>query len=210
MIDSIKEFIEYVSNSEAIIRNGGLALLMFIIFAETGLLVGFFLPGDYLLFLSGLTCASGLFPIQLYILVPCSILAAFAGNTVGYFTGKYIGPRLFKRDDSFLFKKKHLEKTKSFYEKHGGKTMVIARFLPIVRTFAPVLAGAINMNFKSFTILNMVGAIAWVGLLIPAGYFLGIQFPWLKNYVEYIIIGFVAITTLPLLVAFLRSKKIKQ
>ncbi len=206
MIDSIQQFFTYLSNSEAILRNGGLLLMMVIIFAETGLFVGFFLPGDYLLFLSGLFSGTGAFPIHLYVLLPCIMLAAFLGNTAGYLTGRYFGHRLFKKDDSLIFKKKYLERTRAFYEKRGNSMVLVARFLPIIRTFAPILAGAIDMPFKKFSLLNLAGAVLWVGLLIPVGYYLGSSHPGIIHYVHYFIIGFIVITAIPLVWAWLSGK----
>src|SRR4051812_26333751 len=144
------EFLKQLTNPESIIHYGGLALLLFVIFAETGLLIGFFLPGDSLVFISGMFCVSkpGLLGLNLEALIICLSTAAIIGNVVGYWFGKKVGPPLFQREDSLIFKKRYLELTRIFYEKNGGKTLIIGRFLPVIRTFAPVLAGIVKIEFK--------------------------------------------------------------
>ena len=154
-------------------------------FAETGLAAGFFLPGDSLLFVAGLFAADGKFilfgslsqEINLLILLFSVFLAAVIGDAVGYFTGSKLGPHLFKRPKSLLFKPSHLQKANAFYEKYGGKTIIIARFVPIVRTFAPIVAGAAQMPYRTFVVYNVVGGFLWVFSMILAGYFLGPRLP---------------------------------
>jgi membrane-associated protein len=196
------------------IKNGGLWLLLFIVFAETGLMIGFFLPGDSLLFVAGIystplvsTLPSGSLGsdfvnlVVLWILVSvCGIL----GNMAGYWFGKKSGPFLFTRKDTFLFKRKHLLKAKDFYDKHGGQAIVFARFVPIVRTFAPIVAGIVQMDKKKFMFYNIAGCIGWVFSMLFAGHYLQklflVKFNFdLTKHLEPIVIGIVLITTLPVL-----------
>ncbi|MBI2269090.1 MAG: VTT domain-containing protein [Bacteroidetes bacterium] len=174
-------------------------LLFFVVFAETGLLVGFFLPGDSLLFTAGLLCGIQLFPVNIVFLVSGLCISAIAGNIAGYWFGKRVGPSLFKREDSLIFKKRYVELTRGFYAKHGGKALVLGRFLPIIRTFAPILAGVIQIDFKRFMIYNLVGSVLWVFSLTLTGFFLGRQFPWIIDYLEYIVVGLIIITIIPVI-----------
>jgi membrane-associated protein len=205
-MDNFPDFLNLLLDSEKLIAYGGLTLLLLIIFAETGLFFGFFFPGDALLFSSGLLCGTQVFDVNIFVLLFSVTFAAFSGNAVGYISGKIFGKKLFAKDDSFFFKKRHLEKTKSFYEKYGGSSLIGGRFLPIVRTFVPIFAGAIDMNFWKFSMYNLIGAFLWIWTLIPIGYFLGKQYPGLINKLEYIILGFVLITTI---ILFRGAKKLK-
>jgi membrane-associated protein len=204
------EFFKELVNPQSIIKYGGLFLLIFVIFAETGLLVGFFLPGDSLLFTAGLLCATGVLDAHIVNLLLLCSGAAIIGNITGYFIGKNLGTRLFKKEESLFFKPSYLIMTQKFYEKHGVRAIVWSRFLPIFRTFVPVLAGAIKFDYIKFTIYNIVGAILWVFSLILAGYILGTQVPGIENYLEYIIIGLIVVTTIPLLRTYLKEKKQKK
>jgi membrane-associated protein len=203
------EFIKQLTNPQSIIHYGGLWLLLFVVFSETGLLVGFFLPGDSLIFISGLVCATKpeLLNTSLITLLFCLMLAAIIGNIFGYWFGKKVGENLYTRKDSFLFRKQHLITTKVFYDKHGGKALVLGRFLPIIRTFAPILAGVIKIDFKAFMMYNVLGAFAWIGSIASIAYFLGKQFPQIENYIGYIVIGLIVITTIPVLLTYLKSRK---
>ena len=203
------EFIKQLTDPQSIIHYGGLWLLLFVVFAETGLLVGFFLPGDSLIFISGLVCATkpDLLNTPFITLLILLMLAAIIGNIFGYWFGKKVGENLYTRKDSFLFRKQHLITTKAFYDKHGGKALILGRFLPIIRTFAPILAGVINIDFKIFMLYNVLGAVAWIGSIASIAYFLGKQFPQIENYIGYIVIGLIVITTIPVLITYLKSKK---
>jgi membrane-associated protein len=208
---------------------GGLWLLLFIVFAETGLFVGFFLPGDSLLFVAGIyssNLASELFKnlgmgavryeaLDLFVLIALISLAGILGNTVGYWTGRKIGPTMFHWRDRFLFKKRYLYEAHDFYEKHGGGAIIFARFLPIVRTFAPIVAGIVDMDKKKFSFFNMIGCIAWVFSMIMAGHFLQkwifTQFDFdLKKHLEIIVLGIVIVTTAPVLIKLFAGKKKKK
>lgn len=203
------DFLKQLTDPESIIHYGGLWLLLFVVFAETGLLVGFFLPGDSLIFISGLVCATKphLLNISFLGLLPLLVTAAVLGNIAGYWFGRKAGEKLYAKKDSLLFRKKHLQTTQLFYEKHGGKTLILGRFLPIIRTFAPILAGVIKVDFKVFMIYNILGAFAWIGSIASIAYFLGIKFPWVENYLGYIIIGLIVVTTIPVLLTYLKSRK---
>lgn len=207
MFDILKQ----LTDPQSIIHFGGLWLLLFVVFAETGLLVGFFLPGDSLIFISGLLCATKphLLNMAFMPLILLLMLAAIIGNIFGYWFGKKVGETLYNKKDSLLFKKQHLITTKVFYDRHGGKALVIGRFLPIIRTFAPIIAGVIKVNFKTFMLYNVIGAVAWIGSIASIAYFLGKQFPTIENYIGYIVIGLIVITTIPVLITYLKSRKRK-
>ena len=203
------QFIKDLTNPESIIVVGGLALLLFVIFAETGLMIGFFLPGDSLVFVSGLLCGTkpDLLGIEIYTLVLSMSAAAIIGNITGYYFGKKAGPALFTKDDNVIFKKRYIEITRAFYERHGGKSLVLGRFLPIIRTFAPILAGAIGMDFKKFMVYNIAGALLWIPSLSLLGFFLGEIF-WVENNIEWIVIGLVIITIIPVIQTYRKERKV--
>lgn len=203
------DFLKQLTDPQSIIHYGGLWLLLFVIFAETGLLVGFFLPGDSLIFISGLLCATKpqLLNTDFVPLILLMISAAIIGNLFGYWFGKKVGEKLYTREDSFLFRKQHLITTKAFYDKYGGIALILGRFLPIIRTFAPILAGVIKIDFKLFMMYNVIGATAWIGSIASIAYVLGKQYPGIENYIGYIVIGLIVITTIPVLVTYLKSRK---
>lgn len=203
------DFLKQLTDPQSIIHYGGLWLLLFVVFAETGLLIGFFLPGDSLIFIAGLLSATkpDLLGVTFIPLMLLLMLSAIVGNLFGYWFGKKAGEKLFNKKDSFFFRKKHLITTKSFYDIHGGKTLIIGRFLPIIRTFAPILAGMIKIDFKLFMLYNVVGAVAWIGSLGSIAHFLGLKFPEIQNYLGYIIIALIVITAIPVVVTYLKSRK---
>lgn len=181
-------------------------LLFCIIFAETGLLVGFFLPGDSLLFVTGAVAAARPDILNIWILIPLLIVAAITGDATGYSIGRRTGPRLFARPDSRLFKREHLLKTQKFYDEHGPKTIVLARFMPIVRTFAPVVAGVAQMDYRKFATFNIAGGIGWIVSMLLAGYFLG-SIPIVKDNFEKAVIGIVLLSILPMIIHFIQEKR---
>ncbi len=209
-------------NPEFYIVNGGLWLFLFIVFAETGLFAGFFLPGDSLLFVAGIysneliTKGFGIDInsdlMHLFILTALVIVAGVLGNTTGYWFGQKGGPALYKKKDSFFFKKRYLEQAHEFYEKNGASTIVIARFLPIIRTFAPIVAGIVQMDKKKFAYYNIVGCISWAVTMLFAGHYLyriildKFNFD-LKEHLEVIVLGIVFITTAPVIYKLFFSKK---
>jgi membrane-associated protein len=180
-------------------------VLFLIIFAETGLVVTPFLPGDSLLFAVGAVGARHEIQLNLPMLTVLLIIAAVAGDAVNYWIGYRIGPAVFKREDSKLLNKKHLLRAQEFYEKYGGKTIILARFVPIVRTFAPFVAGVGKMNFFRFWIFNIIGAVAWVLICILAGHFFG-GFEFVQKHFELVIIAIIFISILPMLIEILRAR----
>ncbi len=202
------QFLKDLTNPESIVKLG-LPLLLFVIFAETGLFFGFFLPGDSLVFISGLLCATNpeLMGVNIPALVILMSVAAILGNVVGYYFGKRVGEALYKRPDSFFFKRRHVDATKTFYEKHGGKTLFIGRFLPVIRTFAPILAGVIKIDIKKFMLYNVTGAVCWIGSFCSIGFFLGTKYPGVKEYLGYIVIGLIIITAIPVVLTYFKERK---
>lgn len=170
--------------------------LFAIIFAESGLIVGFFLPGASLLFTAGLLAAAGVF--NPFILIPLVTLAAILGDNVGYWFGNKVGIKLFTKPDSRFFHQEHLRRTQHFYEKHGAKAIILARFIPIIRTFTPIVAGIASMNYRTFFICNVVGALAWATGVTTAAYLLGTRFPFIGDYIEIVIVTIIAVTLIPL------------
>ena len=210
MIDGVVELLKILFDSEKLIAFGGLTLLLIIIFAETGLFFGFIFPGDALLVTAGLLCSSEKFDVNIFLMLSGVTIAAILGNITGYVTGKYIGKALFKKEDSLFFKKKHLETTRLYFKKYGGTALIIGRFLPVVRTFAPILAGATEINFIRFNIYNILGALIWVWSLIPLGFFLGMQFPDLINQVEYLFLTITVIVSTIFVIGYFKQKKILE
>lgn len=205
-MQSLLDLFHQLTNVRELVRVGGYVGLTGIIFAETGLLVGFFLPGDSLLVTAGLLASQPEYGLNVYALGALLTVAAIVGNTVGYLIGRATGPRLFTRDDSLLFKKKHLYRAHEFYEKHGGKTLVLARFMPIVRTFVPVVAGLANMPFGAYTVYNVLGGVAWIWSMLFVGYFLGRSVPGIDKYIELMILVIVGLSVLPAVIAWWRER----
>lgn len=194
----IQQLFHDLMDVQTLVRVGGLTVITAIVFAETGLMVGFFLPGDSLLFTAGALAAQNHFSI--WTLNALLIAAAIAGDTVGYWIGRQAGPALFKRPKSFFFNPNHLRRAHDFYEKHGGKTIILARFMPIVRTFAPVVAGMGRMDYPRFVFFNVFGGIGWVISMTLAGYFLG-QVAFVQRHFEAVILSIIFLSILPGLVA---------
>lgn len=190
--------------SEFILAAGYVGLFA-VIFAETGLFLGFFLPGDSLLFVAGLLSSEGF--LSLPVLLALVFVAAVSGNVVGYLFGKRVGPALFKREDSLLFKKSHVRKAEAYFNEYGAKTIVIARFMPIVRTFAPILAGVGRMAFKEFFLYNVLGAFLWVFGLLIGGFFLGRVVPDIDRYILPIVIGIIILSILPGFIKYFQEKR---
>ncbi|WP_410220882.1 DedA family protein [Pedobacter sp.] len=203
--------LHHLIDPEKLLREGGFYLVVFVIFAETGLFFGFFLPGDYLLFLAGMFVATGKLDVSIYTLVFSLCAAAILGNFTGYWFGKKTGPVLYTRKDTFFFKKRYLKSAESYYQKQGAFALIMGRFVPIVRTFAPIIAGIVRLEFKKFAFYNISGAILWIFSLTLLGYFLGKSFArQIEEYLIYIIIGFILITTIPLLITFVKEKLSKN
>lgn len=196
MIESLGEFFSKLGDLEELIKWGGLLVLTIIVFAETGVLAGFFLPGDSLLLTAGLLASQGI--IDIYSILFFLTAAAIVGDSFGYWFGKKAGPRVFKKEKSLFFAKDHLVKANEFYEKYGGKTIILARFIPFARTFVPVIAGAAKMRYKTFFAYNVIGGIIWVFSLSLLGYFFG-DIPVVKNNFEYVIIGVIVLSSFPVI-----------
>jgi len=205
----LHNFIEWV------IQNGGIYILLLIIFAETGLFVGFFLPGDSLLFAAGIVLgrlAQEFFVHSIPVVILCVIAASFIGNMVGYWFGRKTGPLLYERKESWLFRRKHLMRATDFYHQYGKATIFLAKFLPIIRTFAPIVAGVVKMPRPVFVLYNLLGSIAWVTSMMLGGYFLE---EWVKSqfgfslldYIEIITVGIILVTTLPVIWKLFFAKK---
>ncbi|MBS1911728.1 MAG: VTT domain-containing protein [Bacteroidetes bacterium] len=206
-MESIGDFFSMLSSPDGInklIMWGGYIILMVIVFAETGLLVGFFLPGDSLLVTAGVMAAHGQLDIALLnlLLIPAAIIGDATGYTIGFRGGK----RLLERPDSRFFKRHHIEKTQAFYQKHGGKTIVLARFIPLIRTFAPVVAGIARMPYRRFAAYNILGGAFWIGATTLSGFYLGRQFPNITSKLHYVIAIVVVLSLLPVVVEFIRSR----
>ncbi len=190
---------------EPLIRNFGYPLLFAIVFAESGLFFGFFFPGDSLLFTAGLLAGQGLFNV--YILAIGIMISAILGDQVGYWTGKKFGKKLFNKPGSLFFDPKHITQAEAFYQKHGKKTIVLARFVPAVRTFAPIVAGIGNMHYPTFAFYNITGGILWTLLFVGLGYILGNSIPEIGSYFTVIILAVVLLSIIPLAWEVLRKKK---
>ena len=176
-METLRALFEFVRDPRQLVECGGYIGLTLIVFVETGLLIGFFLPGDSLLVTAGLLAATGIVDLNILVLNLLLIPAAIIGDAVGYWIGRRAGRPLFDRPDSRFFKRKHLLQTQAFYERHGGKTIVLARFVPIIRTFAPVVAGVAEMPYRRFAAFNIFGGIGWVVSMTLTGYFLGSAIP---------------------------------
>ena len=214
-MESIIEFLHQVKGylDPRTIAAAGYFVLVFVVFAETGLAAGFFLPGDSLLVVAGLFAAKG--DLNVFVLLGSLFVAAVVGDAVGYYSGAKLGPRIFTRQKSLLFRPSHLQKAQEFYERYGGKTIIIARFVPLVRTFAPIVAGAARMPYRTFVVYNVVGGFLWVFSMILAGYFLGglverVFGIRLDEHIEKVVIVVVLLSLLPMVYEYLKSRRGKK
>jgi membrane-associated protein len=182
---------------EELIRYGGLALILIIVLIESGVFFGFFLPGDSLLFTAGLLCFLDVLDVDLAVLLAGICGASILGYYIGYYFGYKTGQALYTRPDTLFFKKQYIYTAESFYKKYGGVALVMGRFLPIVRTFAPILAGVVKVNHKIFFFYNVIGAILWPAVVVSSGYYVGSVFPNALNYLNYIVIAFIVVTAIP-------------
>lgn len=186
-----------VFKPEELIRYGGLALILIIVLIENGVFFGFFLPGDSLLFTAGLLCFKDVLDVDLAVLLAGISCASLIGYYIGYYFGYKTGQSLYTRPDSLFFKKQYIYTAEEFYRKYGGVALIMGRFLPIVRTFAPILAGVVKIDHKIFFLYNILGALLWPGVVVTAGYYVGSLFPNALDYINYIVIAFVVITAIP-------------
>jgi membrane-associated protein len=204
MIASIQQLLHLLFNVKGLIEWGGTLLVCVIVFIETGFFVGFFLPGDSLLVTAGVFAASGQLRIsELLLLVP---LCAIVGDQIGYWIGRQAGQALYRREDSLIFRKKHLQRAHDFYEKYGGKTVILARFVPIVRTFCPPVAGAAQMPYGRYFAYDVAGGLLWGGGMVLGGYTLGRQIPNISENIHYVIAVVIFLSLLPPAIGYLRSR----
>ncbi|KKP87799.1 MAG: hypothetical protein UR92_C0022G0006 [Candidatus Nomurabacteria bacterium GW2011_GWA2_35_80] len=200
------EYMDSIFNIDLpiLIKTIGYLGVFFIIFAESGLFFGFFLPGDTLLFTAGLLASQGYFNIALLVLL--IVLAAVLGDQIGYFFGKKVGPKIFTRDESFYFKKRYITDAENFYKKHGKKTIILARFIPVIRTFVPILAGVGKMHYKTFVTYNIIGGLLWGAGITLSGYFLGQKIPGIDRYLIPILLLIIFVPMLPTFFSFIYNK----
>ena len=209
-MDILTELFARLRDLPALVQWAGYVGLFAIIFTETGLFFGFFLPGDSLLVTAGLLVATRPEIAQAIDLRTLGILlttAAILGDNTNYWIGRNLGPRIFAKDDSLFFKRKHLARAADFYERHGAKTVVLARFMPIVRTFAPLVAGAAHMNYRTFVTYSVFGGIAWIWSMLLVGFFLGSRVPGVAKYLELVILGVIFLSILPGLLSWWRARR---
>ena len=207
MLDAILHFFHSLYNAEGLkelIRSGGAPLICGIVFVETGFFVGFFLPGDSLLVTAGIFSAAGVIPLK-WLLLPV-MLCAIVGDQIGYWIGRSAGAALYRREDSFFFRRSHLQRAHDFYEKYGGRAVILARFVPIVRTFCPPVAGAAKMPYSTYLAFDICGGIFWVGAMILGGYTLGRSVPNIGDRIHYVIAIVIVVSVLPAVISIYRSR----
>jgi membrane-associated protein len=208
VLETVLHFLRALYDPEGLkelIRAGGAPLICLIVFVETGFFVGFFLPGDSLLITAGIFAAAGVIPLK-YLLAPV-MLCAIVGDQIGYWIGRTLGPALYKKEDSLLFRRSHLLRAHDFYEKYGGRAVILARFVPIVRTFCPPVTGAAKMPYSRYLIFDIFGGILWVGAMILGGFFLGRSVPNIGSRIHYVIAVVVVLSILPAIIGIWRSRK---
>jgi membrane-associated protein len=205
MIEWLANAFHYLMDVRGLVQSGGTFLVCLIVFVETGLFFGFFLPGDSLLVTAGVFAAAGY--LRLGALLTFGALAAVVGDQVGYWIGRRAGQELYRREDSFIFRKKHLQRAHEFYERHGGKTIILARFVPIIRTFAPPVAGAALMNYRRFVTFNIAGGILWVWSMVLLGYTLGSAVPDIDRHIHIVIAVVVLLSLMPAFYEFWRHRR---
>jgi membrane-associated protein len=208
VLESILHFLRSLYDPEGLkelIRSGGAPLVCTIVFVETGFFVGFFLPGDSLLVTAGIFSSAGVIPLR-WLLAPV-MLCAIVGDQIGYWIGRTAGPALYRREDSLFFRRSHLQRAHEFYEKYGGRAVIFARFVPIVRTFCPPVAGAARMPYWRYLVFDIFGGVFWVGAMILGGYFLGRSVPNIGQRIHYVIAVVVVLSVLPAVISILRARR---
>lgn len=208
MLESLRHFLHSLYSPEGLrelIRSGGAPLVCTIVFIETGFFVGFFLPGDSLLVTAGIFSYAGVVPLR-WLLLP-AMLCAIVGDQIGYWVGRSAGAALYRREDSFFFRRSHLQRAHDFYEKYGGRAVILARFVPIVRTFCPPVTGAAKMPYSRYLLFDIVGGVFWVGTMILGGYSLGHFIPNIGQYIHYVIGVVIVLSILPAVVSVLRTRQ---
>ncbi|HET7106276.1 MAG TPA: VTT domain-containing protein [Candidatus Acidoferrum sp.] len=208
MFDTILQFLHALFNPEGLkelIRAGGAPLICGIVFVETGFFVGFFLPGDSLLVTAGVLSAADVIPLK-WLLLPV-MLCAILGDQIGYWIGRAAGSALYRREDSLLFRRSHLQRAHDFYEKYGGRAVILARFVPIVRTFCPPVTGAARMPYHRYLLFDIFGGVIWVGTMILGGYSLGRTIPNISQRIHYVIAVVIILSLLPAIISILRARR---
>jgi membrane-associated protein len=205
-MDTLSDLISRLRDLPALIQWAGYVGLTAIIFVETGLFFGFFLPGDSLLVTAGLLASQG-FSLDVYLLGLLLNIAAIVGDNTNYWIGRYMGPKVFTREDSLFFRRRHVERAHEFYEKHGPKTIVLARFMPIIRTFAPLVAGVARMSYKTFVTYSVLGGTVWIWSMLFIGYFLGRLVPGIDKHIEKVILVVIFLSILPGIISWLKERK---
>lgn len=201
------EFIKTLLNPESIIHYGGLALLCAVVYIENGVFFGFFLPGDSLILTGGILTATGVITQPIVVVELCLIASAILGYMTGYWFGNKTGKALYRRKDSLFFRKSYIHSAEDYYKRYGGQTLIIGRFLPVIRTFAPILAGIIKMRLRTFMVYNIVGSLLWIISFCTIGYVLGVQFKdVILDYLGYIVLGLVLITAIPIVRTFIKGR----
>jgi membrane-associated protein len=201
------ELLKKLVNPESIIHYGGIALLIAVIFMENGVFFGFFLPGDSLLFTAGLLTSTKVLDHSLQVILLSIGIAAFLGYAFGYYFGWQSGKKIYNKKDTLFFKHKHVEMAQDYYERYGGKTLIIGRFLPIIRTFAPIVAGVIRMDLKKFMLFNLVGAVIWPCTIVTIGFYVGETIPNAEQHLGYVIIALIVLTSIPIGIEIKKSRK---
>jgi membrane-associated protein len=205
-MELLSDLLHRLRDLPALIQWAGYVGLTAIIFIETGLFFGFFLPGDSLLVTAGLLASQG-FSLDVYLLGALLNVAAIAGDNTNYWIGRYMGPRVFTRDESLFFRRRHVERAHDFYVRHGAKTIVLARFMPIIRTFAPLVAGVARMSYKTFLTYSVLGGTLWIWSMLFVGYFLGRLVPGIDKHIEKVIIVVIFLSILPGIIGWLKERK---
>ena len=205
-MEFLSDLLNRLRDLPALIQWAGYVGLTAIIFIETGLFFGFFLPGDSLLVTAGLLASQG-FSLDVYLLGFLLNIAAIVGDNTNYWIGRYMGPKVFTRDESLFFRRKHVERAHGFYEKHGPKTIVLARFMPIIRTFAPLVAGVAKMSYKTFVTYSVLGGTLWIWSMLFTGYFLGRMVPGIDKHIEKVIIVVIFLSILPGIISWMKERK---
>jgi membrane-associated protein len=208
LLESIRHLFHALYDPQGLkelVLQGGPPLVCIIVFIETGFFVGFFLPGDSLLITAGIFSAAGLLPLK-WLLAPV-MLCAIAGDQIGYWIGRAAGASLYKREDSFFFRKSHLQRAHDFYEKYGGRAVILARFVPIVRTFCPPVSGAAKMPYARYLLFDIFGGVVWVGTMILGGYALGRSVPNIGKYIHFVILAVAIVSILPAIIGVMKSRK---
>lgn len=209
-MEEVKHLFTQLTNPEVMIHTGGLVLVLLVIFAENGLFFGFFLPGDTLLFTAGLLTSTGRFQVSIFVLIITVVVAAILGSLVGYVFGLKAGEGFRSRKENIFFRKRYIDAAEAFFNKYGGRALILGRFLPIIRTFAPIFAGIVKVKFSEYFLYNVIGAFCWVLIMTLFGYYVGQWVPNAKDFLEYIILGIVVITWIPVITTYIREQRKKS